>query len=192
MKLYNDGFHVSIFGSARFNEDNIYYKQAYKLAKILAQNDISIVTGGSDGIMQAANKGAYEVNPNLSIGINIVLPHEQELNSFVGKSATYDNFKDRKDALSKNSGAFVIFPGGFGTLDELFEILVLKQTKFRDVEIILFGSQFYAPLLDFFESTLLLENTISKDDLKAVKLYDEIEDITRDILKFKELNKWKF
>lgn len=187
MELYNDGFHVTVFGSARFKEDNTYYKQACKLGKILAQNNISVITGGSDGIMQAANQGAFEVNPNLSIGINIVLPHEQELNKFVGKSTTFKTFSQRKDALIKKSSAFVIFPGGFGTLDELFEVLVLRQTNFRDIEIILFGSEFFAPLIDFFETTLVSEKVIKVQDLQVLKIFDEIDEVANQILKFKEM-----
>lgn len=186
MHFYNQGYHVSIFGSARFKEDNFYYQEAYKVAKILAQNEITIVTGGSDGIMEAANKGAYEVNPELSLGINIILPHEQALNPFVGKSLTFDNFSERKNALIKNSQAFIIFPGGFGSLDELFEIIVLKQTKFRDIEIYLFGKEFFSPLLAYFENTLVKEKVIHPEDLNILKLFDNVEELAKNLLKRKE------
>lgn len=183
MQFYNQGYHVSIFGSARFKEDNFYYQKAYEIAKILATNEVTIVTGGSDGIMEAANKGAYEVNPNLSLGINIILPHEQALNSFVGKSLTFDNFSERKNALIKNSQAFIIFPGGFGTLDEFFEILVLSQTKFRKIKIFLFGKEFFSPLLAYFKEILLKEEVIKAEDLELVQIFDNVEELAQELLK---------
>jgi uncharacterized protein (TIGR00730 family) len=135
---------ISIFGSARTQENNIYYKQAEKLAKLLTKKDYGVITGGGPGIMEAANKGSYFVDKNDSIGISIQLPFEASANPYVTKLVDCRYFFTRKVFFLKYSQAFIAFPGGFGTLDELFETLTLIQTKhMRKVPIVLFGKASY-------------------------------------------------
>lgn len=170
-----DNKYVTFFGSARLKSDNIYCKKAYKLAKKLAFNGFSIVTGGGDGIMQAANKGAYDAGKN-SIGINIQLPFEQNSNPYINKGTKLTNLSLRKLALIEHSKAFVVFPGGFGTLDELFEILCLVQTKLReDNKIYLIGIDFWSKLNDFIKTTLVDNMTISPNDINLYIIEDDID-----------------
>ncbi|HIP20868.1 MAG TPA: TIGR00730 family Rossman fold protein [Sulfurimonas sp.] len=172
---------VTIFGSARTKKDSKYYNQAKKLASLLANRGYNIMTGGGPGIMEAANKGAYghEVE---SIGLNIDLPFEQALNPYTSKELTFDYFFSRKVMLVKYSMAYVIFPGGFGTLDELFEALTLVQTKkVTGVKIFVIGSDFYQPLLKFIEDKLLNEGMIDQEDLTLICLTDEFEQVVDEI-----------
>ena len=172
---------VTIFGSARTQEDNKYYKQAKKLASLLAQRGYNIMTGGGPGIMEAANRGANE-HPVESIGLNIDLPFEQELNPYTSKELTFDYFFSRKVMLVKYSMAYVIFPGGFGTLDELFESLTLVQTrKVTGVKIFVVGSDFYNPLIQFIEDKLLADGMINKEDLELIRVTDDFENIVGEI-----------
>jgi len=172
---------VTIFGSARTNKDNIYYKQATLLANLLAKRGYNIMTGGGPGIMEAANKGASEEEVE-SIGLNIDLPSEQEKNPFTTTELTFDYFFSRKVMLVKYSMAYVIFPGGFGTLDELFEALTLVQTrKVTGVKIFVIGVSFYKPLIDFIENKLLIEGMIEKEDLELIHLTDDFEHIVDEI-----------
>ncbi|ASM38153.1 MAG: TIGR00730 family Rossman fold protein [Campylobacter sputorum] len=167
--------YITFFGSARLQNDNIYCKKAYELAKKLANNGFSIVTGGGDGIMQAANKGAYDAGKN-SIGINIQLPFEQNSNPYINKGTKLKNLPLRKYALIEHSKAFVVFPGGFGTLDELFEILCLVQTKFReDNKIYLIGIDFWSKLDEFIRDTLVENMTITPNDTNLYTIEDDID-----------------
>ena len=172
---------VTMFGSARTNEENQYYKQARKLSSLLANKGYNIMTGGGPGIMEAANRGAFEHDVE-SIGLNIDLSSEQNLNKYTSKKLTFDYFFSRKVMLVKYSMAYVMFPGGFGTLDELFEALTLVQTKkVTGVKIFVIGTEFYKPLLEFIENKLLFEGMIDKEDLQMIRLTDDLECVVDEI-----------
>lgn len=172
---------VTIFGSARTEVNSKYYNQAHFLASELGKKGFNIMTGGGPGIMEAANKGAYEHKVE-SIGLNIDLPFEQTLNQFTSKELLFDYFFSRKVMLVKYSMAYVIFPGGFGTLDELFESLTLVQTrKVTGVKIFVIGTEFYKPLLEFIESKLLSEGMIDKEDLDMIIMTDDLTSVVKDI-----------
>ncbi|HIC3426352.1 TPA: TIGR00730 family Rossman fold protein [Campylobacter jejuni] len=171
---------VTFFGSARLKEDNFYYQQAKILAQKCAQNGFCVISGGGGGIMRAANEGAFSQKNNInsmsSVGFNIFLPHEQKLNDFVEYNITFESLAIRKMALIEKSLAFVIFPGGFGTLDELCEILTLKQLEFKkDVPIILFGSEFWRGFDEFVRNSLLKLEVISKGDELKYKITDDLD-----------------
>ncbi|EAJ2034069.1 TPA: TIGR00730 family Rossman fold protein [Campylobacter jejuni] len=171
---------VTFFGSARLKEDNFYYQQAKILAQKCAQNGFCVISGGGGGIMRAANEGAFSQKNNTnsmsSVGFNIFLPHEQKLNDFVEYNITFESLAIRKMALIEKSLAFVIFPGGFGTLDELCEILTLKQLEFKkDVPIILFGSEFWRGFDEFVRNSLLKPEVISKGDELKYKITDDLD-----------------
>ncbi|ENF9125084.1 TIGR00730 family Rossman fold protein [Campylobacter jejuni] len=171
---------VTFFGSARLKEDNFYYQQAKILAQKCAQNGFCVISGGGGGIMRAANEGAFSQKNNTnsmsSVGFNIFLPHEQKLNDFVEYNITFESLAIRKMALIEKSLAFVIFPGGFGTLDELCEILTLKQLEFKkDVLIILFGSEFWRGFDEFVRNSLLKLEVISKGDELKYKITDDLD-----------------
>ncbi|EAI1796993.1 TIGR00730 family Rossman fold protein [Campylobacter jejuni] len=171
---------VTFFGSARLKEDNFYYQQAKILAQKCAQNGFCVISGGGGGIMRAANEGAFSQKNNTnsmsSVGFNIFLPHEQKLNDFVEYNITFESLAIRKMALIEKSLAFVIFPGGFGTLDELCEILTLKQLEFKkDVPIILFGSEFWRCFDEFVRNSLLKLEVISKGDELKYKITDDLD-----------------
>ena len=173
---------VTIFGSARTDKEDFYYKESVKLSKMLAERGFNIMSGGGPGIMEAANKGAYEEGGVESIGLNIDLPFEQIANPFTTKELSFDYFFSRKVMLVKYSMAYIIMPGGFGTLDELFEALTLVQTrKLSGVKIFVIGTEFYQPLLDFVESRLLRDGMIDKDDLKMIKLTDNLECVANEV-----------
>ncbi|EPS3727167.1 TIGR00730 family Rossman fold protein [Campylobacter jejuni] len=171
---------VTFFGSARLKEDNFYYQQAKILAQKCAQNGFCVISGGGGGIMRAANEGAFSQKNNTnsmsSVGFNIFLPHEQKLNDFVEYNITFESLAIRKMALIEKSLAFAIFPGGFGTLDELCEILTLKQLEFKkDVPIILFGSEFWRGFDEFVRNSLLKLEVISKGDELKYKITDDLD-----------------
>ncbi|EAJ2771278.1 TIGR00730 family Rossman fold protein [Campylobacter jejuni] len=171
---------VTFFGSARLKEDNFYYQQAKILAQKCAQNGFCVISGGGGGIMRAANEGAFSQKNNTnsmsSVGFNIFLPHEQKLNDFVEYNITFESLAIRKMALIEKSLAFVIFPGGFGTLDELCEILTIKQLEFKkDVPIILFGSEFWRGFDEFVRNSLLKLEVISKGDELKYKITDDLD-----------------
>ncbi|ECQ5933955.1 TIGR00730 family Rossman fold protein [Campylobacter jejuni] len=171
---------VTFFGSARLKEDNFYYQQAKILAQKCAQNGFCVISGGGGGIMRAANEGAFSQKNNTnsisSVGFNIFLPHEQKLNDFVEYNITFESLAIRKMALIEKSLAFMIFPGGFGTLDELCEILTLKQLEFKkDVPIILFGSEFWRGFDEFVRNSLLKLEVISKGDELKYKITDDLD-----------------
>jgi uncharacterized protein (TIGR00730 family) len=167
---------VTFFGSARTLSSEKDYQDAYELSKQIAKLGYAIVTGGGPGIMEAANKGAYEVDGN-SFGLTIKLPHEQITNPYLSKEINFQYFFTRKVSLTYAAEAYVYFPGGFGTLDELFEILTLVQTnKIDRVPVILFGSYFWKPLEELIEKFLLENGKIDPQDMKLLKITDSIEE----------------
>jgi len=174
---------VTIFGSARTDASDKYYKEATKLSHMLAQRGFNIMTGGGPGIMEAANRGAYEcMNDVESIGLNIDLPFEQVANPYTTIELNFDYFFSRKVMLVKYSMAYVIFPGGFGTLDELFEALTLIQTrKVTGVKVFVIGVEFYQPLIDFLKSSILRDGMIDADDIEMIKLTDDLELVANEI-----------
>ena len=177
-ELHDLGPSVTFFGSARFKKTNPYYKDAERLAYLLGKKGYSIVTGGSKGIMEAANKGGFESKNCQSIGLNINLPHEQAGNKYTTKHLTFDYFFVRKVMLIKYSLAYVIFPGGFGTLDELFEALTLTQTgKITKISIFLYGKEYWEKLYDFIQTTMVKHHTISKQDVELIILTDDMHEI---------------
>ena len=166
---------ITVFGSARFKEDNIYYQQAVEFGKRIAQSGFTTLTGGGPGIMEAANRGAYE-NGGMSVGCNIRLPFEQVGNKYVHKSFTFEHFFVRKTMLIKYSYAFIIMPGGFGTLDEFFETLTLVQTKVvTNFPIVVYGKQYHKELLEYMDY-LVIQGTIQREDLSLVLLTDSIDE----------------
>jgi uncharacterized protein (TIGR00730 family) len=163
---------VTVFGSARFKEDNRYYEMAREMGRRIAGLGLTTMTGGGPGIMEAANRGAKEAGGK-SLGCNIILPEEQKPNPYVDKFITFRYFFVRKVMLVKYSYAFVCMPGGFGTLDELFEALTLVQTrKIFSFPIVLMGTDYWAPLMGFIEKTLLAAGTISPEDLRLLIVTD--------------------
>lgn len=169
---------VSIFGSARTPEDNPDYKLAQHIAKKLAQRGYGIITGGGPGIMEAANRGAKE-GKGPSVGLNIELPFEQKANPYIDndKSMDYDYFFVRKVMFMKYSQGFVVLPGGFGTLDELFEALTLIQTnKIGRFPIILVNSAYWGGLIDWIKNVMLKEGKIKEEDLNLFKLVDTADE----------------
>jgi uncharacterized protein (TIGR00730 family) len=164
---------VAIFGSARMTPDTPYYKSAELVARRLSDAGFAVVSGGGPGIMEAVNKGAYE-GTSPSVGLNIQLPHEQSANTYQDISHTFQHFFARKVMFVKHSVAFVMMPGGFGTLDELMEVLTLVQTaKIRRLPVILMHSPFWKGLMDWIEGTLLPEGMIGVDDPKLIQLIDD-------------------
>lgn len=174
--LKDIGPSVTIFGSARFKKDNIYCQKAQELSFRLAKCGFNIITGGSGGIMEAANKGGKEAGASESIGLNIDLPQEQEQNKYTTKNLKFEYFFARKVMLIKYSLAYVIFPGGFGTLDEFFEALTLTQThKISPISIFLIGKDYWGPLYEFITTKMVQEGTIAKRDLDLIVFTDDIE-----------------
>jgi uncharacterized protein (TIGR00730 family) len=174
---------VSIFGSARTAEDDEMYVAARETARLLAEVGFEIITGGGPGIMEAANRGAYEAG-KVSVGCNIELPFEQSANPYQTKSLSFKYFFVRKTIFIKYSNAYIIFPGGFGTMDELFEALTLIQTKkIRNFPVVLFGSQYWRGMLAWLTSTMLNEKNISSEDLSLIHLTDSPKDAVDFIIK---------
>ena len=164
---------VTIFGSARVSEDHPVYAEARDVGKRFAEAGFVVVTGGGPGVMEAANRGAKE-GGGLSVGFNIVLPHEQESNPYLDVDLTFAHFYVRKTMFVKAAEGFVIFPGGFGTLDELFEALTLIQTgKILDFPVVLFDSEYWRGLLEWTQRTLLAEGMISPEDLELLTVTDD-------------------
>ena len=164
---------VAIFGSARITPEHPYYALAEDLAKRLSDAGFSVISGGGPGIMEAANKGAY-AGTSPSVGLNIQLPHEQSANSYQDVSHTFQHFFARKVMFVKLSCAFVMMPGGFGTLDELMEVLTLVQTgKIRRVPVILVNSKFWGGLLDWVRGQLLSDGLIGIDDPGLLQVIDD-------------------
>ena len=163
---------VAVFGSARTPSHDPEYKAAQETGELLARNGYSVITGGGPGIMEAANRGAFEAG-GISVGCNIELPHEQHSNSYLTLSLKFKYFFVRKTMFVKYSNAFIIFPGGFGTLDELFEALTLIQThKIHDFPVVLFGSVYWKEMLDWLRGPMLAEGKIVEDDFRKLHLTD--------------------
>jgi uncharacterized protein (TIGR00730 family) len=166
---------VTVFGSARFKEDHPYYQEAREFGRRIAALGFTTMTGGGPGIMEAANRGAYE-SGGVSVGCNIQLPFEQKENPYLHKSVTFEHFFVRKVLLIKYSYAFIIMPGGFGTMDEFFETLTLVQTKtITQFPIVLFGKEYYRELLDTI-SDMAEKGTIAKEDMDLVLVTDDIDE----------------
>jgi hypothetical protein len=168
---------VAIFGSARITPEHPYYHVAEDVAKRLSDAGFSVISGGGPGIMEAANKGAF-AGPSPSVGLNIQLPHEQSENSFQDVSHTFQHFFARKVMFVKLSAAFVMMPGGYGTMDELMEVLTLVQTgKIRRVPIILVNSKFWTGLLDWINGQLLSDGMIGVDDPQLMRVIDDPQEV---------------
>ncbi|HEX4852040.1 MAG TPA: TIGR00730 family Rossman fold protein [Puia sp.] len=166
---------ITVFGSARFKEDNKYYQAAREFGKHIAGMGFTTMTGGGPGIMEAANRGAFE-SGGISVGVNVKLPFEQKPNPYMHKWLTIDYFFVRKVMLLKYSYAFIVMPGGFGTMDEFFNTLTLIQTKsITQFPMVLFGKDFYKPLLETI-SSMANEGTISKEDMSLVLVTDDIDE----------------
>ena len=177
---------VSIFGSARTKPDNPYYKLSEEIARLLSDAGFSVISGGGPGIMEAVNKGAF-YGKSPSVGLNIQLPHEQSGNAYQNISQTFQHFFSRKVMFVKFASAYVVMPGGFGTLDELMEALTLVQTgKTRRIPIILVGSPFWAGMLEWFRTTLIAEKVISPEDMDLIQLIDEPAAVVSAIFKHYE------
>lgn len=175
--LRRHGLAATIFGGSRFTVKQAYYKDAEELAARLAQTGFSIITGGGPGIMEAANVGAYKAGGK-SVGLNIELPTEQKLNPYVSENAAFDFFFSRKVMLAYASEVYIFFPGGFGTLDELFEMLTLIQTeKIEPIPIILYGEEYWTPLIEWMRTSLLKTyKTVSTEDLDIFHLVDSVDE----------------
>jgi uncharacterized protein (TIGR00730 family) len=176
------GAGVAVFGSARTDETHPWYAAARELGRRFAEAGFAVITGGGPGLMEAANRGAREAG-GLSIGCNIELPHEQKGNPHANLSINFRYFFVRKTMFVKFSDAFVIFPGGFGTLDELFEALTLVQTqKIHRFPIVLFGSEYWGGLLEWIKNTQLANGTISPEDLNLLSVTDSVDDAVAMVL----------
>ncbi|MDQ3666053.1 MAG: TIGR00730 family Rossman fold protein [Acidobacteriota bacterium] len=170
---------ISIFGSARAKPDDPYYKAAEETASLLAREGFVVITGGGPGMMEAANKGAFEAG-GLSVGCNIELPFEQGPNPYLTRSVTFRYFFVRKMMFVKYSLGFIIFPGGFGTLDELFEALTLIQTrKIRNFPVVLFGSEYWNGLMNWIRDFAMKEGKISEQDLKLLHMTDSPAEVVQ-------------
>jgi len=177
------GVAVSVFGSLRTDKRNNYYKAAEETARLLSKKGFAIITGGGPGIMEAANKGACEAG-GVSVGCNVELPCEQEPNKYQTIKLNFRYFFVRKMMFVKYSEAFVIFPGGLGSMDELFEALVLVQTeKILHFPIVLFGSKYWKGLIDWMKDTMLKEGNISKQDLSLFSITDSPAEAVKIITK---------
>ncbi|MEN6620776.1 MAG: TIGR00730 family Rossman fold protein [Smithella sp.] len=175
---------VTIFGSARVNPDDEYYQKAEKLGSLLAENGFNIITGGGPGIMEAANKGASAGGAK-SVGMNIRLPFEQKPNPYANVHVDYKYFFIRKVMFVKYAVAYVILPGGFGTMDELFEALTLIQTrKIRSFPVILMGSEYWQGLINWLKKTMLAEGKITPSDLDLIQVIDDPEQAVSHIKKY--------
>lgn len=178
---------VTIFGSARFPSSNKWYKEARRLGHMLAKKGFTVFTGGGPGIMEAGNRGAHEAG-GTSVGLNIQLPHEQRINPYVNKGRGFHYFFTRKVMLAASAQAYVFFPGGFGTMDELFEMLTLIQTKKSEhVTVILVGVEFWQGLIDWMRMAFRhQQQTIDEEDLEMFILVDSAEEAFKHIHPTKE------
>lgn len=186
--MANAGPSVSIFGSARLGPGTKYYKIAEEIGSLLAQKGLSVITGGGPGIMEAANKGAVQINvknAGKSIGLNIQLPHEQKPNECLDRSKTFHYFFIRKVMFVKYAKAIIIMPGGYGTFDEFFEIMTLLQTrKISSIPLILIDREFWSPMLDFFQKQMLKMGLIDKEDLKLFEVVDTAKEAVQKVMNF--------
>ena len=172
---------VTIFGSSRLKPDHPYYEKAVELGAALAEAGYAVVTGGGPGIMEAGNKGAYEADGR-SVGLNVTLPHEQAPNPYQTDSLGFTYFFVRKVMLVKYSTAFIVFPGGFGTIDELFEALTLIQTrKIKPFPVYLVGVDFWRGLIQWIQNTLVRNGTVSETDMHLFKVVDDVSTVSDEI-----------
>src|SRR5690242_7354133 len=179
-KLHFIGPCITVFGSARFKDDSKFYIAAREIGKRISQLGFVTMTGGGPGIMEAANRGAFE-NGGISVGCNIQLPFEQRPNPYMNKTITFEHFFVRKVLLVKYSYAFIILPGGFGTMDEFFETLTLIQTKtITQFPMVLFGKEYYKDLMETIEA-MAKHGTIATEDMKLVLLTDDIDEAIQHI-----------
>ncbi len=177
---------VSVFGSARIAPDHPYYQQAERVARLLSDAGFSVISGGGPGVMEAASKGAFQ-GKSASVGLNIQLPQEQQSNAYQDISLTFRHFFARKVMFVKFAAAYVVLPGGFGTLDELMEALTLIQTgKSRRFPLILMGAAYWQGLLDWFRERLVSEGMIAAEDLELIQAIDEPEQVVDAIFKHYE------
>ncbi|MCE1241219.1 MAG: TIGR00730 family Rossman fold protein [Azonexaceae bacterium] len=177
---------VTVFGSARIKEGTPYYELTEKTARLLSDSGFSVISGGGPGIMEAANKGAF-FGKSPSVGLNIQLPHEQQSNPYQDISQTFRHFFARKYMFVRFASAYVVMPGGFGTLDELMEALTLIQTgKARKIPLILVCSDFWKGLIDWFRDTLVREGMIDAADVDLIQVIDEPEKVVEAIFKHYE------
>ncbi len=178
---------ITIFGSARFKEDHPYYKMARQVAAEMSKLGFAIMTGGGSGIMEAANRGAKDIGGR-SIGCNIVLPLEQKPNRFLDRFVNINYFFIRKELLRKYSLAFIVLPGGFGTLDEFFETLTLIQTKkMENFPLVIMGLDYHKHLIEHI-NTLLVAKTIAEEDLKLLLFTDNVDKVTQHITQYAVTN----
>ena len=186
-RLHFIGPCITVFGSARFKEDHPHYASAREFGKRISGMGLVTMTGGGPGIMEAANRGAFE-SGGVSVGCNIQLPFEQHPNPYLTEGMTFEHFFVRKVLLTKYSYAFIIMPGGFGTMDEFFETLTLVQTRsITQFPIVLFGTAYYAELWDMLEH-MASNGTISKEDLSLVLLTDDIDEAMNHIKTYISVN----
>ena len=177
---------VTIFGSARVAPGSPYYDLAERTARLLSDSGFSVISGGGPGIMEAANKGAY-FGKSPSVGLNIQLPHEQQTNPYQDISQTFRHFFARKYMFVRFASAYVVLPGGFGTLDELMEALTLIQTgKARKIPLILVSSAFWRGMIDWFKARLVEEKMVDPEDIDLIQLIDEPEQVVEAIFKHYE------
>jgi len=179
---------VTIFGSTRLSEDNKWYKEATKMGELLAEAGYTVITGGGPGIMEAANKGAFKVDPKKSVGINIELPKEQRINPYVGSSHAFYYFFTRKVMLAASAQAYIYFPGGFGTSDELFEMITLIQTKkMQPVPVVLIDKNFWQPFIEWVENKMVKEyHTVDMKERKIFKVCNSATEAMKYIKTSKE------
>jgi len=181
--LHNIGPAVSIFGSSRIKPDHLTYKKTEEIAALFVKNNFAVITGGGGGVMEAANKGAATAG-GTSVGLNIVLPFEQEPNPFANIQIEFKYFFIRKVMFIKYAYAYIIMPGGFGTLDELFEAVTLIQThRIKPLPVILVGSDYWSGLIEWIKSRLISEQRISPEDLDIMQIMDEPEEIVKAVQK---------
>jgi uncharacterized protein (TIGR00730 family) len=173
---------VALFGSARVDEGSAPYEAARAVGRRFGEEGWAVVTGGGGGVMEGANRGARE-GGGLSVGFNITLPHEQRPNEYLDIAYTFDHFYARKVCFVRPSEGFVIFPGGFGTLDELYESLVLIQTgKIRHFPVVLFDSEYWAEMVEWIRADLLADGMISPDDVDLLEVTDDVEQAVQHVL----------
>ncbi len=182
--MSKEGPAITVFGSARTQPDEKSYKDAFKMGQILAENGYGVITGGGPGIMEAAHKGCHEAGGH-TVGLNIELPFEQVTNPYQSTGINFHYFFTRKVCFLKYSVGFVVYPGGFGTLDELFETLTLIQTeKLNSLPIVLVGKKFWGPMIDWIKNTMLEDKRISETDMNLFFLADSAEEASKYILDY--------